>query len=394
MANFQDSRFLGLSARAAWVTFVVLAVVIGLFFMPPALKFLVEGRDSAKRTKAAAAGVANKSQDEERAGLKPEALQKLNAKLGTVEAPQKSQPKQQKKGTDAPDPQGSGLFSGWDFSVKARGTGGSKDAQIPSTITLEKLNTRDAQTFLKQGAQSIAKFKVHERIPPGRQADAITAFEGVISELAGGASSKGLSSSDVAFKLRGAHAQTLRTMAAGGADRGVLLQWLSIPVVKFIDQATGVDAGPKVQPIFTPRFFLSSVAVRQRSGPTGIAAVITADLVVRASDVESIGIIANGKLLRTVRLARANLNGERIVKVRGDATGIWSFIAYDKYGARPYSKNYAFYPRVQRFQQNLDGTYNIAFRPGSAKNSLDRFFLLGTSGSRTKVTSDPVISEF
>ena len=115
---------------------------------------------------------------------------------------------------------------------------------------------------------------------------------------------------------------------------------------------------------------------------------------VRASDVESIGIIANGKLLRTVRLARANLNGERIVKVRGDATGIWSFIAYDKYGARPYSKNYAFYPRVQRFQQNLDGTYNIAFRPGSAKNSLDRFFLLGTSGSRTKVTSDPIISEF
>jgi hypothetical protein len=79
--------------------------------------------------------------------------------------------------------------------------------------------------------------------------------------------------------------------------------------------------------------------------------------------------------------------------VTGDATGVWSFVALDRFGARPYSKSYAFYPRVQSFLQNPNGDYEIDFQPDSAPNSLDKYFFIGSSGGARRA-GDGIISTF
>jgi hypothetical protein len=71
---------------------------------------------------------------------------------------------------------------------------------------------------------------------------------------------------------------------------------------------------------------------------------------------------------------------------------VWTFVAYDRFGARPYWKSYSFYPKVRRFRQGRSGEYVIAFKPNSAPNSLDRFFLVGSSALRQ--SGDSMISTF
>jgi hypothetical protein len=86
------------------------------------------------------------------------------------------------------------------------------------------------------------------------------------------------------------------------------------------------------------------------------------------------------------------LGEPRSVRVTGDASGVLTVVAYDSFGARPYSKSYSFYPKVSVFRQERDGSFQIGFLPGSARNSLDRFFLVGASSRRRP--SDSTISTF
>jgi hypothetical protein len=44
MANFQDSRFFGMSPRAVLAGVIAVAVVVGLFFIPETVKFLFDAK--------------------------------------------------------------------------------------------------------------------------------------------------------------------------------------------------------------------------------------------------------------------------------------------------------------------------------------------------------------
>jgi len=397
MGNFQESRFLGLSPRAVLLTLAVAGVVVGLFFMPPALKYLFEGSGKSKSKTAATTAAPAKQSVEQKAALNTDKLQQVQSSLGSSDqkpaAPGKAQ--QQTKKADNGDPQSGGFFSGWNFRVKARGAGESTSSPIPAGLSMEKLATKEAQAFLRNGAAEIKRFIKRERIPVGPLADAMATYSAAILELAGGV--KGVSNDEIVARLGGLHAETLRALSAAGADRGLLMSWLSIPVVAFIDSGTSVFALEKIRGLFAPRMTLAAALIQERApadyalGQSALANA-SVQLVVHATDVEMVRVINDGQVVRDFKLGRPDMNGDRIVRVTGDATGVWSFIAFDKYGAQPYSKSYAFYPRVQNFPQNPQGVYEIEFAAGSARNSLDKFFFIGSSGSRR--TSDPIISTF
>jgi hypothetical protein len=112
----------------------------------------------------------------------------------------------------------------------------------------------------------------------------------------------------------------------------------------------------------------------------------------KGSDIDRIVVFANGKQVRSVKFGKMGKDEVRTMRFNGDAYGVWSFVAYDKYGARPFTKSYSFYPRVRTFRRAPNGSYLIGFLPGSARNSLDRFFYVGGS-SRAK-NPDAVVSKF
>ena len=134
MANFGESRFLGLSSRAIVLTLVVTAIVVGLFFMPPAIKFLFEDSNKSVKTKSSSTTVASAPQgSNQKAALNADKLQQVSSDITAMG--QKPAAKTPSKKVDNSDG-GGGFFSGWNFKVKASGAGDSPGVQIPAGLSI------------------------------------------------------------------------------------------------------------------------------------------------------------------------------------------------------------------------------------------------------------------
>lgn len=405
MANFGQTRFLGLTPRAVGLTIVAGAIIVGLFFMPEGFKLLFDGKPRASREQNAATQAPKQSTPSKqnnpspRAALSREGLSSISA--DTEQKKSSSEPardvqKVSKRGRDSEETASSnkaGIFSGWDFSVKARPDSGGR-VDVPSALSFEKLVSREGVNFFKQGRSAIPRFLKQEGLLGGPAEDAIQPLQSEMNAVISGENKA--SSQEVANKLRAAHMAAINGLQVAGADRGVLLRWLEIPVVRFIDSKGGVKAAHRFRQAFVPGMTLKDLSVRQRrqrgffsgSGPTQFRA----EFAVTGSDVQKIVAYSNGKVVRSVKFSRTKAGEPRSFKINGDATGVWTVVAYDTFGAQPYSKSYSFFPKAQVFQQQRDGSFRIAFLPGSGRNSLDRFFLVGVTARQRP--SDSVISTF
>jgi hypothetical protein len=406
MANFDETRFLGLTPRAIGLTILAGAIVVGLFFIPEGVKLIFDGKPRTSRQQAVStqdskqATALKQNTPSPRAALSREGLSSINADI-SVKKPNAESTRDiqrvSKRGSDADESSSSskgGFFSGWDFSVKARpSTGGSGD--IPSALSFEKLVSRDGVSFFKQGRSAIPRFLKQEGLLGGPAEDAIQPLQNEMNAIISG-DTKGVPSQEVAEKLRSAHMLAIQGLRSAGADRGVVLRWLEIPVVKFIDTKGGVMAARRFRDAFAPGLTLKDLAVRQRPQRGFVSGDVPtqfrAEFSVTGTDVQKIVAFSNGKMVRSVKFSRVQSGEPRVFKVNGDAAGMWTVVAYDSFGARPYSKSYSFYPKARVFQQQRDGSFRIAFLPGSGRNSLDRFFLIGAT--TRKRPSDSVISTF
>lgn len=403
MANFQDSRFFGMSPRAVLAGVIAVAVVVGLFFIPETVKFLFDAkpRQAKERVALQSDKKVNKpaATEGDRAALAPDSLNQVRSEVARAKAGNAtSSARSSKKGGDAEDSnRGEGLFTGWNFRVKAGGQGG-ENAQLPQGLSMDRVSSREGVAFLRRGAADVRRFLRTERVDKTEMTDIGESF---ISELEDvpPAAAKGVPAEEIANRLREAHVATLRAMYRAGADRGFLMRWIDVPVVKFIDDRGGVGAVRKLRSSFAPRIALSDVSVRQRQvrgwGADGRApASVQLELSIKGSDIDHIVVYANGRQVQSVRPSPAAFADVRSIRVAGDAYGVWSFVVYDKYGTRPYTKSYSFYPRVRAFSQSADGTYQIAFMQGSARNSLDRYFFAGASTRPSMTSRDPFIARF
>jgi hypothetical protein len=395
MGNFQDSRFFGFSGRTLWVTVVIVAVVVGLFFIPETIKFALYSKKlptvsrSLSESKKLPAKV-----ETDRAAISPEALKAISSSVSTTPAPAKSLVA--KKTTDGDDGDRPGLFSGWNFRVKASDAGGG-GAQVPSGLSLEKIGTKEFQSLVKRSRSDVRRF-ISKYAPKNRQVEEISSTFLDQLDLASRDSAKGLSPNALLEGLLDLHISTIKALAHSGADRGVIIEWLKIPIVSFVDDKVGLDGMDKVKGYFAPRMVLNTAKVRQRRsngwGADGRSpATLQAEVMVRGTDVDKVILFNNGKKISESSGARVGSDGMKAVRMRGDANGVWTIVAYDKFGARPYWKSYAFYPKVRRFRQEFNGEYLIGFSQNSAPNSLDRFFMVGSSKLRQH-SSDPAISMF
>lgn len=404
MGNFQDSRFLGVSPRAVGMTVVIALVTVGFFFIPEAVKIFLDGkpkssgeRQKIERVEAPREKVAKQSVDAPKAAESSDSLLALNTEIASQKNSTTSQaPKSAKKVSESDEGRRGGFFSGWNFQVKAPRDDGS-EVSGPAQFSFDRVNSKEAQTFFKQGQASITKFFKRERGPTTAIQDAAQPIVDEVVSIADG-EVRNLSVEEIGNHLREAHVDSLRAMYAAGADRGLLMRWIDLPVIKFIDEQGGVNAVRKMRVGFAPKLVLTDLSVRQRRtqgwGVDGrTPAALRAEVSISGSDIERVEVFANGRQVRVMKFpGRGGANEIKKVRVNGDAYGVWSFVAYDRYGGRPYTKSYSFYPRIKTFQQGQDGTYRIAFVPGSARNSLDRFFYAGGSGRRR--ASDPSISHF
>jgi hypothetical protein len=395
MGNFQDSRFFGFSGRTIWVTVVIIAVVVGLFFIPETIKFALYSKKlpTTSRSLTDSKKLPAKAETD-RAALSPEALKAINSSVSGTPAPAKAVPA--KKATDTDEGDRPGLFTGWNFRVKA-GEAGGGGVQFPSGLSLEKIGTKDFQALVKRSRSDVQRF-VSKNAPKNKQVDEISSTFLDQLDLASRDSAKGLSSNALLEGLLDLHISTIKALAHSGADRGVIIEWLKLPIVSFIDDKVGLDGLDKVKGYFAPRMILSTAKVRQRRsngwGADGRSpATLQAEITVRGTDVEKIELFNNGKKISETGGARVGSDGLKAVRMRGDANGVWTIVAYDKFGARPYWKSYAFYPKARRFRQEYNGEYLIGFSKNSAPNSLDRFFMVGSSKLRQH-SSDSTISMF
>lgn len=406
MAQFQDSGFFGLSGRTIWITLAMTGVVVGLFFIPGLIKSQMSNRPA--KPKAQQTQVAANSERVAapvRSSLSPSALKGISDGLkgsgsssAVVVATPAAKSQSSLKRGDSGEVKNEGLLSGWDFKVKA-GVSGSPGMAIPAGLSIDKLSSKEAQKFFSRSRGHLARFG-KRNFPDGtRGSEAVSGFVSLVEVVGKGVARGSQDEKDLPGILREQHVTTLKSMAAAGADRGVLLDWLSLPVVSFVDGSTEVEARDKLLSVFTPRVVLRSVSIRQKRArytgyPEKPQAVLRAEVAVKGSDIQSVSILSGGRTVREVKPPRADAAGYRVIKVSGDATGVWSFVVNDKYGGNAYRKSYAFYPRVYRFRQKKDGTFDVGFRPGSAPNSLDRYFYLGSAGGSLPTSEGPGLSRF
>jgi hypothetical protein len=408
MANFQETRFLGLTPRAIGLTVVAAAIVVGLFFIPEGIKLLFDAKPKSSKPQAAAVHASRQEvvrrggDSEPRAGLSRDALSAINSDMAGKKVassePAGDAPRPTKRAPESEESTGAskgGIFSGWDFSVKARPSSGPK-VDAPATLSIEKIVSRDGISFLKQGRGAIPRFLKQEGLLGGPGEEAIRPLQQEINAVVSGGG-KAAPGQEVANQLRSAHLDSLQGLRAAGADRGVMLRWLEVPVVRFIDTQGGVNAARRIRENFDPGLILRDLSVKQRRqrgwGVSGRAPTnFRAEFTVAGSDVQKVVAYSNGKVVRSIKLSRVQSGEPRLVRINGDASGVWTLVAYDSFGARPYSKSYSFYPKASVFRQGRDGSFQIGFLPGSGRNSLDRFFLVGASTRRQP--SDSVISTF
>lgn len=393
MSNFQDSRFFGFSGRTLAVTFVIIAVVVGLFFIPETIKFALNSKRSGG-TKVAAKAVVDRRGDSDRAGLAPEALQAISSSVSSSSGAKTAAPAP-KRTTESDEVDRPGLFSGWNFRVKAGESGGSA-VQMPSNLSIDRIGSKDFLNLVKRSRGDVKKF-LSKFAPKNAELEDITTTFLDQLELASRDSARGLPVNELMEGLLELHVSTIKALSHAGADRGVVMEWLKIPIVAFVDDKVGLDGIDKVRSYFAPRMTLSTVSVRQkRTSGWGVdgrsPASLSAEIMVSGSDVDRIVIYNNGRQVAQSAGARSVKDEGRKVRMRGDAAGVWTVVAYDKFGAKPYWKSYSFYPRVNRFPQGRNGEYVIAFAPQSAPRSLDRFFVVGSS--RLRQSADPMISVF
>lgn len=408
MANFQETRFLGLTPRAIGLSVVAMAIVVGLFFIPEAVKFLFDAKPKSSKEQAVTAQAARSAGSRKaaedtgaRAALSRDGLRAINADISAKKSGAEQSGDLQKgtkrvaESEEASGGSKGGIFSGWDFSVKARPSSDSK-MEVPSSLSFDKIVSRDGVNFLKQWRGAIPRFLKQEGLVGGPGAEGVRPLQQEINSVVAGGG-KGAASQEVANKLRSAHIEALQGLRAAGADRGVLLRWLEVPVVRFIDTQGGVNAARRIRDSFDPALTLRDLSVKQRRqsgwGVNGRAPTsFRAEFSVVGSDIQKVVAYSNGKMIRSMKLGRAQIGEPRTVRIQGDASGVWTLVAYDSFGARPYSKSYSFYPKASVFRKGRDGSFQIGFLPGSGRNSLDRFFLVGASTRRQP--SDSIISTF
>lgn len=397
MAHFQDSRFLGISGRAVGVTFVIVAVVVGLFFIPEAIKFALNSSSRAgmSRSASTAAKPVKSSEDSERASLALNELRAINSAVdeGEVRTPPKGgEVKSTTQDSDVePRP---GFFSS--LSRRGGASRSSEKSVIPSGLTLDKLGSKDFQGLVKQAEREVATLVKKQFASNAEAQEVMTSYLKQL-ELAAKENGDGRASRQLVAGLQQLQVTTIQALSRAGADRGLILDWLNVPVVGFLDEQIGLFAREKVKNYFVPRLTLTSVKVRQRrSGGFGPDARTPASLRVevsyKGSDIDRVEAFANGRLIATGKMPAKKGSSERVLKAVGEAQGVWTFVAYDRYGAKSYWKSYSFYPRVRRFPQSNSGEYLVSFRPQSAPNSLDRYFMVGSSTLRQ--SSDSTIAVF
>lgn len=396
MAHFQDSRFLGLSGRTVVVTLVISVMVGGLFFLPEMIKFALNsspGKSGEKRASVESRSRREAKEDTDRGALSPDALKAISSSVGATPTP--ARPAQQAARKDSDDGERQGLFSGWDFKVKA-GEPSGPSVKVPASMSLDKLGSKEFQALLKQSQADVKQF-IKKRLSKNMEAESVVLTFMDQMDLAARESAKGMPDKELLAGLQDLHVSTIQSLSRAGLDRGVILEWLRLPIVAFVDDRVGLHAQEKVRDYFVPRLTLRSVNVRQRPtdgwGMDGRSpATLRVELGFQGTDIEKIVVFANGRKISEMAGPRNPGDDHRGLRVGGDAHGVWTFVAYDRFGGRPFWKSYSFYPRVRRFRQGRNGEYIIAFKPDSAPNSLDRFFLVGSS--RLRQNSDSMISTF
>ena len=401
MAHFQENRFLGFSSRTLLVTVGIVAVVVGLFFIPK----MIQSRWASPKLAGSTSQVASQQvkvkqsepAPEQRAAISPGALKGLASDLDDSEKIEKKSDGKGKstKGTEG-EGGSAGLFSGWNVKVRARGNSDAGNKELPKGVSLDTLTTKEAASFFRRSKGDIARFVDRNRLKQTPVKIALEPFTTLVDQVANGLG-KNVDSAEIAQQLVAAHRQLLHTFGSLGFDRGMLLEWLDIPLMHLIDRSKGGNVTAGIFNSFSPRISLRNVSIKEREGRNGaspLSAMMNAEIAIKGTDVETVTVFHHGQPIREVKLGRPDAQGYRIFRINGDAQGPWAFQAHDKFGAQPMMKVYSFYPRVRRFRRLEDGSYDIGFLPRSARNSLDKYFAVAISSQQVQQSSDPSVTIF
>lgn len=426
LSEFEMSRF---SSRTVWVAVAVVAVVLGLFFIPEiinlqksitgsktekiAQRTAVEDQDEQAveqaqeeieqeptETEAVEAEVetvpvadeeqAAESEDDqgERASVSNSALHDISAEIDEQPALQKApEPVKREKIADvpaAPKKSNGNILSG--FKLR---DGGNATAVLSG---LDHLTGKDVQNFFRKGRSDLGRFAETAPVKEPRLREIYDAFLQAFDVIASGGISTAAEEESMRNHLVSLYNGIVARMQATAFDRGLMIQWKDIPSVNLISKLEGAAHYKSYQIPFVPGIALRNLTVRaQRKGPPKV----TAEIAIRGSDVEKVEIYQRGVAIRAPGLSGADRDGNRSVRLSGDADGLWTLVLHDKFGGAPYQKSYAFYPRIRKFAKNPDGTYRISFRQPTPPNALDRFFTVSyTRRSRSSTPRDPAIGTF
>lgn len=390
MGTLRDLRYGQFNSRTLWVTVLIVAVVVGLFFIPEIIKFQRSiGKSKAASQEVAVVAVPTTTPsgiDDQRASVSSSALHELSDQADRQVAPVKAPARNQESQADVTKVQPKESFwSGWSIKVRARG--GPDNAPGPkNAVSMQDLNSRDVQNVFGRARGDMGQFMRELKIVPKPLQYVIEEFSKALDAVASGAA-KSVDQDLLRKQLFALENNVIRTMLAVGVDRGQIIKWGEIPAVHTIENSNPSKNIQRIEATFAPRILLRDIQIREQVLPQSNLSTqssINAQYAVKGSDVEKIVVYVSGLRKQEFTLGAPDSEGYRTFNVNGTGQGVWTFVAYDKFGARPFRKMYMFLPQARRFSQAQDGTYQIAFRTTPSMSSLDRYFAIGSSRTQLR----------
>jgi hypothetical protein len=184
-----------------------------------------------------------------------------------------------------------------------------------------------------------------------------------------------------------------KAMIKDDVDRAIYSNWVRVSLGSLLSGTSASRLKERYQVPFNPELMLGNISISQGINKPGYpyASYYNSFRLygyLKGQGVKKLSVFHNKEFKQDLNLTAQDQRGLKQFFFPGTpATGVWTFRAYDEFGAT-YEKSYSFLPRAGSFRQDDAGIFIIPFLLPFAgyegpNKPLDRFFLL-----REKVHQD------
>jgi hypothetical protein len=344
--------FPNLSLKNILFGLMIVAILIGLFFIPEILNYQ-------KRAVSNATG-AIKTEEVE----KPQSILQPSTEVNTERSPLDEVLYLMESGHYAP-------------KTRQAATKNSVEQIVADTsiLTWDNLKSGRGEASLRN-AQNVARMLLiaNEQKENAAVKKALVSFIGGVDYVLGEAS-KVMNAQEAGRYLQGLDIEVARALSTVRAD---YIRWSEVSIAEALGSQKSIIAKQQgIQP-FDPKLLLQNVwlvkAEMQPNDKRKPRTYVNFQGTVNGDDVQTLSILKNGLKLRDIPMDVPDIYGRRWFYYNTyNADGVWTLRATDKLG-NVYEKDYQFFPKIEKYERDDFSQYILPYQQEGGDPRMDRLF--------------------